>query len=1069
METKINFNNRKEKEIVVVATMSSGKSTLINALLSKKLLPSSNEACTAIITKVINTNQENYSAKAYSEKKELLYEEYDVSYEKMKKWNNNENISEIEIYGNIPFANKKEILNLTLIDTPGPNNSRNSDHQKILEKYLENIDENTIILYVLNATQLGITDDSNLLDNLIKNIGDNSKNIIFVLNKLDCFNDEDDVLETLAIVNEYIEKKGIVNPDIFPLAALPALKIRSEPQSIKQKQKRDYFIDIMNIDENLHLEKYSVMKNEDYKLKNMNDEERALVHTGISELEDKIIYKITEKEKMKEGDKMKEVFIKYNPFTLETEIIVNGKNLNEGSNSSFNKRQRLQEYNLIEKLDSELNYNGDYYIKFHGTGLDYEDIKEYVKEKSKNRNIQLEHIKSREVKDRKKEVENIFYEIQNNSYDLENLKSEDLKDRFEKILNSEFEINVIATMSSGKSTLINSLLSKKILPLSNKACTATITRIKDVDTGCFTGKAYSKENIEIYSEKELNYDIMKNWNNDKNISTIEIEGDIPFVKSNEIALVMTDTPGPNNSNDESHKQILLDMLDSNKYKPLILYVMNGTQLAISDDNDLLNTIISKLKNADKQTRDSFLFVVNKLDAFNEEDNDDNVSETLKEVREYLEKKGVENPNIIPLAALPALDIRSEPQSEKQKKKRDFQVDNMNDDKNLHLEKYISLPPKAKQEIENELKQAIEEGEQEKTALIHTGIPSLEKIIKTYIEKYAIAIKIKDLIDLFKGLVKSELETNKSEKKINEIRNDEKKVLDLKNQIDNINNEILKLEEFNDYNNQVEKRKKETSENLEKEIKKLREILMDKVNECAKEVRKNNPKEIKVEIAQEVYNKILETGKNIESNLKEGLKDIIQKNLVETLESLYSEYIEKLKKLTLFENKVISEDNIMISPFEMIEGNIESFKNFDEFRSEYSKKKKERHKEERKNDRKWWEFWRWHEPPTNTYYEDIEVEYIEIGDFIETYVNQIETNIFNTLELALKHDEEEIEKIELQFKNNKNQLDNILKNKINSISELLETSENIETRRKIYDEKIKWLESIKKRIEEVIEI
>ena len=414
-------------------------------------------------------------------------------------------------------------------------------------------------------------------------------------------------------------------------------------------------------------------------------------------------------------------------------------------------------------------------------------------------------------------------------------------------------------------------------------------------------------------------------------------------------------------------------------------------------------------------------------------------------------------------------IRSEPQDELEKLHRNFYINIMNIDENLHLEKYISLPPKAKQEIENELKQAIEEGEQEKTALIHTGIPSLEKIIKTYIEKYAIAIKIKDLIDLFKGLVKSELETNKSEKKINEIRNDEKKVLDLKNQIDNINNEILKLEEFNDYNNQVEKRKKETSENLEKEIKKLREILMDKVNECAKEVRKNNPKEIKVEIAQEVYNKILETGKNIESNLKEGLKDIIQKNLIETLESLYSEYIEKLKKLTLFENKVISEDNIMISPFEMIEGNIESFKNFDEFRSEYSKKKKERHKEERKNDRKWWEFWRWHEPPTNTYYKDIEVEYIEIGDFIETYVNQIETNIFNTLELALKHDEEEIEKIELQFKNNKNQLDNILKNKINSISELLETSENIETRRKIYDEKIKWLESIKKRIEEVIEI
>ena len=46
-------------EVFVMATMSSGKSTLINALLSKKLLPSSNEACTTTITKVINTNQDN--------------------------------------------------------------------------------------------------------------------------------------------------------------------------------------------------------------------------------------------------------------------------------------------------------------------------------------------------------------------------------------------------------------------------------------------------------------------------------------------------------------------------------------------------------------------------------------------------------------------------------------------------------------------------------------------------------------------------------------------------------------------------------------------------------------------------------------------------------------------------------------------------------------------------------------------------------------------------------------------------------------------------------------------------
>ena len=279
-------------EVFVIATMSSGKSTLINALLSKKLLPSSNEACTATITRIINKNQKNYSAKAFSRKRELLYEEYDVSYEKMKEWNNNENISEIEIYGNIPFANKKEILNLTLIDTPGPNNSRNSVHQKILEKYLENIDENTIILYVLNATQLGITDDSILLDNLIKIVGNKSKNIIFVLNKSDCFNNEDDdMAKIMKGVSKYLEEKGVKKPNIFPVAALPALTIRSEPQSIKQKQKRDYFIDIMNIDENLHLEKYSIKENKDFELNNMSYEEKAFFHTGLHILENRIIEK----------------------------------------------------------------------------------------------------------------------------------------------------------------------------------------------------------------------------------------------------------------------------------------------------------------------------------------------------------------------------------------------------------------------------------------------------------------------------------------------------------------------------------------------------------------------------------------------------------------------------------------------------------------------------------------------------------------------------------------------------------------------------------------------------------
>lgn len=697
---------------------------------------------------------------------------------------------------------------------------------------------------------------------------------------------------------------------------------------------------------------------------------------------------------------MKEIFIKYNPFTLETKIEMDGENLNEKYNFLFNKKQRLQEWIdiFIEKLDEEINYRS-YCITFHGTKLDYDDLTEVIK-KLENREIKLKHIISKEITDRKKEIQNIFYEIQNNSYGLENLKSKNLRKRFEEILNSEFEINVIATMSSGKSTLI------------------------------------------------------------------QIEGDIPFVKANEITLVITDTPGPNNSNDESHKQTLLDMLDSNKYKPLILYVMNATQLGITDDNDLLNNVIAKLQNADKQTRDSFLFVINKVDNFGR---DDNLEKTIEKIKKYLEKKGIVEPNIFPVAALPALEIRLKPKNELEKMDRDHYIKRMNLDKNLYLEKYIPLPSKAEKEIKNELIN----GNQEKTALIHTGIPSLEKIIKTYIEKYAIAIKIKDLTDLFKGLVNDELNTNQLSKQINET-NDNSKILKLKEQIKNINDEISDLKKFDDYNKQIRQSSRRVAENLEIKIKKIEKDLSIKVTNCAVGIRMSNPEKVKIEQGKALYAEMIKIGKNIEIKLKNELKNAIQKGLVETLEELYKEYINRLKKLTLTGNKIIDGENLIINPFEMMEGNIESSRSFDEFRSEYSEKKNEViGTKEVENQREWWEFWRWLESPTKIINVYGDVEYIGINDFTETYVDPIEGKIRDTTSKALEHSKKEIVKIQDQFIKTKEQLDKILRNKLDYISELLQNkgkiTEDIKIKSEMYAKKIEWLKNIKNRIENVIEI
>ncbi|WP_201603110.1 dynamin family protein [Psychrobacter submarinus] len=55
------------------------------------------------------------------------------------------------------------------------------------------------------------------------------------------------------------------------------------------------------------------------------------------------------------------------------------------------------------------------------------------------------------------------------------------KNKRSKSVVSFFKIIVVATMSSGKSTLINSMLGRELLHCANEATTATITRIHNND------------------------------------------------------------------------------------------------------------------------------------------------------------------------------------------------------------------------------------------------------------------------------------------------------------------------------------------------------------------------------------------------------------------------------------------------------------------------------------------------------------------------------------------------------------------------------------------------------------
>ncbi|MDR1320700.1 MAG: dynamin family protein [Gracilibacteraceae bacterium] len=487
---------------------------------------------------------------------------------------------------------------------------------------------------------------------------------------------------------------------------------------------------------------------------------------------------------------MKKVFIKYNPYKLETEITVDGKRLTENSRLRAD-GSRLQEWveELPEILKEEYN-DIDFDITFHGTKLDYEDLTGVFCETTERSELTTKfcHKPAKETFDKEGLIDEVFRKIQAGPFD--ELRDEMIIKAFEHAKSSDFEVCVVSAMSAGKSTLINAMLGKKLIPTKQEACTAIITRIKDCSQKDmpFKAEVYGKDRCLIEVHENLTRLTMERLNADENVSEIRAAGNIPFVTSEDVSLVLIDTPTVNSSRDPNHRKIQSELLSKHS-KSLMLYIMT-TEFGTDDDNKLLARVVAdSMKVGGKQSKDRFIFVVNKLDGRNKEDGD--LNEILKHIRSYLKTHGIANPHLFPAAALPALNIRLMKKNGAEMDEEDIdetetRIRKLNRSENLHFENYAPLPPSARAEINAQLHEAAwnwdgRDIENPDTALIHTGVMSIEAAIRQYVQKYAKPAKIKNLVDTlahkledarYFGKIKhqltSEINENKHEEHIREL-------------------------------------------------------------------------------------------------------------------------------------------------------------------------------------------------------------------------------------------------------------------------------------------------------------
>ncbi|HIF9382447.1 TPA: dynamin family protein [Photobacterium damselae] len=215
--------NKKTKFILIAASMSAGKSSLINALLGKELLPAGNEATTAKVARITVGTKAKSTATAYSHSGSIIASCNTLCAEQIKTWNHSDEIDAFDIV--IPHSGSKlhsMLAGYTLIDTPGANNSRDDRHKKQFIRAIKAYPKSPI-LYVLNATQLGTSDDAEII-RTIREINP-KQSIIFALNKIDALDEEkgETAKYYVSLAHKYLESLGYKKAKIIPLMAQPAL------------------------------------------------------------------------------------------------------------------------------------------------------------------------------------------------------------------------------------------------------------------------------------------------------------------------------------------------------------------------------------------------------------------------------------------------------------------------------------------------------------------------------------------------------------------------------------------------------------------------------------------------------------------------------------------------------------------------------------------------------------------------------------------------------------------------------------------------------------------------------
>lgn len=216
-ENTRNYLISKNRNVTFTATMSAGKSTLINAIVGREVSYAKKAACTATVMSIKTSPSKGdlMNALCNDELQTMQSEQEIRAFTKGLE-------TPCSIYGCFlsPLTQRK----ITLIDTPGVNSSQNPEHKKVTRNELTG--ENTdVLVYVIPVENYGSDGDFDHLTYIKKRV--QYRNILFVVNMMDsCDLEDDSVDEIVANIKEHLESIGFDDPIICPMSAKAGMLIK---------------------------------------------------------------------------------------------------------------------------------------------------------------------------------------------------------------------------------------------------------------------------------------------------------------------------------------------------------------------------------------------------------------------------------------------------------------------------------------------------------------------------------------------------------------------------------------------------------------------------------------------------------------------------------------------------------------------------------------------------------------------------------------------------------------------------------------------------------------------------